>query len=139
MPPTCLSLLCWLVFDTFMDAFFGCAGSASLRRLFSSLREQGLPWLGCVSSPRLLLLLSTGSWAHGLQWCGSQALEHRLSSRGSRALLLRGVWDLPGSGLVSPALAGGFFTAEPPRDARFVLFLKTGSILESSIALVSTS
>ena len=30
--------------------------------------------------------------------------------------LLRGRWDLPGPGFepVSPALAGGFFTTEPP-------------------------
>ena len=30
--------------------------------------------------------------------------------------MLQGVWDPPGSGMepVSPALAGGFFTTEPP-------------------------
>ena len=40
----------------------------------------------------------------------------RLSSCGSRAQLLRGMWDLPRPGLepVSPALAGGFSTAAPP-------------------------
>ena len=40
----------------------------------------------------------------------------RLSSRGPRAQLLRGMWDLPGPGLkpVSPALAGRFPTAAPP-------------------------
>lgn len=39
---------------------------------------------------------------------------HRLSHRGSWAQLLPGMWDLPGSGVepVSPALAGGLFTAE---------------------------
>ena len=54
--------------------------------------------------------------ARGLSSCGSQALEHRLSSCGTRALLLRGMWDLPGPGLepVSPALAGGFLTTVPP-------------------------
>ena len=38
------------------------------------------------------------------QWCDAQAL------------LLRGMWDLPGPGLqpVSPALAGGFLTTVPP-------------------------
>ena len=43
---------------------------------------------------------------------GSLALECKLSSCGARALLLRGMWDLPGPGLepVSPALAGGFLT-----------------------------
>ena len=40
----------------------------------------------------------------------------RLSSCGSRAQLLRGMWDLPGPGLepVSPALAGRFSTTAPP-------------------------
>ena len=48
--------------------------------------------------------------------CGLQALEHRLSSCGARAHLLRGTWDLPRLGLepVSPALAGGFLTTAPP-------------------------
>ena len=47
--------------------------------------------------------------------------EHRLqtrglSSRGSRAQLLRGTWDLPRPGLepVSPALAGRFSMTAPP-------------------------
>ena len=40
----------------------------------------------------------------------------RLSSCGSRAQLLRGMWDLPRPGLepVSPALAGRFLTTAPP-------------------------
>ena len=54
--------------------------------------------------------------AHGLSSCGSRALDCRLSSCGGWALLLRGMWDLPGPGLepVSPALAGGFLTTVPP-------------------------
>ena len=41
---------------------------------------------------------------------------HRLSSCGSRAQLLRGMWDLPRPGLepMSPALAGRFSTTAPP-------------------------
>ena len=41
---------------------------------------------------------------------------HRLSSCGSRAQLLCGMWDLPRPGLkpVSPALAGRFSTTAPP-------------------------
>ena len=44
------------------------------------------------------------------------ALEQRLNSCRARAYLLRGMWDLPRSGIkpVSPALMGGFFTTEPP-------------------------
>ena len=40
----------------------------------------------------------------------------RLSSCGSRAQLLRGMWDLPRPGLepVPPALAGRFSTTAPP-------------------------
>ena len=40
----------------------------------------------------------------------------RLSSCGSRAQLLRGIWDLPRPGLepMSPALAGRFSTTAPP-------------------------
>ena len=54
--------------------------------------------------------------AHGLSSCGSRALEHRLSGCGAQAYLLCGMRDLPGSGIepVSPALAGSFFTTEPP-------------------------
>ena len=53
-----------------------------------------------------------GAWARS---CGSWALEHRLNSCGPQAYLLRGMRDLPGSGLepASPALAGGFSTTEP--------------------------
>ena len=59
--------------------------------------------------------------ARGLSSCGSWAVEHRLSSCGARALLLRGMWDLPGRGLepVSPALAGGFSTTAPPGKPGF--------------------
>ena len=51
----------------------------------------------------------------------SLVAEHRLQTRrlsncGSRALLLRGMWDLPRPVLepVSPALAGRFSTTAPP-------------------------
>ena len=59
--------------------------------------------------------------------CGPLAIaaslvaEHRLQTRrlsncGSRAYLLRGMWDPPRPRLepVSPALAGGFSTTAPP-------------------------
>ena len=56
-----------------------------------------------------------------LTTAASLVAEHRLqmrrlSSCGSRAQLLRGMWDLPGPGLepVSPALAGRFSTTAPP-------------------------
>ena len=55
--------------------------------------------------------------------------EHRLqmrklSSCGSRAQLLRGMWDLPRPGLepVSPALAGRFSTTAPPGKPKIFPF-----------------
>ena len=53
--------------------------------------------------------------AHGLSSCSSRSPEHRLNSFGAWAQLLGSMWHLFGSGieLVSPALAGGFFTTEP--------------------------
>ena len=52
----------------------------------------------------------------GLSSCGSGALEHRHKRCGAGAYLLQGTWDLsgPGTESMSPALAGGFFTPEPP-------------------------
>ena len=54
--------------------------------------------------------------AHGFRSFGSQALWHGLRSCGAQASLFCGTWDLPGSGmeLMLPALAGSFFTTEPP-------------------------
>ena len=101
---------------------------------YSSLQCMGfsLRWL--------LLLCSTGSRCVGISSCGSWALEHKLSSRGAQALLLHGMWDLPGPGLepVSPALAGGFLTTVPPGKSQnqhfnfccFIPFQK-GAFLEA--------
>ena len=51
---------------------------------------------------------------------GHRLQTRRLSSCGSRAQLLRGMWDLPGPGLepVSPALAGRFSATAPPGKPR---------------------
>ena len=52
----------------------------------------------------------------------------RLSSCGSRAQLLHGMWDLPRPGLkpVSPALAGRFSTTAPPgKPPYFLLVIKS--------------
>ena len=89
----------------------GCVGP-SLRRAGATLRC-GARASHCGGSS---LLRSTDSRHPGFSRCGSRALERRLSSGGAWALLLRGMWDLPGPGLepVSPALAGGFLTTAPP-------------------------
>ena len=59
----------------------------------------------------------------------SLVAEHRLQTRmlsscGSRAQLLRSMWDPPRPGLepVSPALAGRFPTTAPPGKPMFMLF-----------------
>ena len=78
---------------------------------------------------------SCGKWGplfiavHGpLIIAASPVAEHRLQTRrlsncGSRAQLLRGMWDLPRPGLepVSPALAGRFSTTAPPGKPKITL------------------
>ena len=73
------------------------------------------------------LSLVAASGGHSSSRCAGLSLsrplvaEHRLQTRrlsscGSQAQLLRGMWDLPRPELepVSPALAGGFSTTAPP-------------------------
>ena len=100
-------------------------GLCCCARAFSSCGEQGLLF---VEAHRLLIAVASHCGARalgarasvvvacGLSSCGLQALERRLSSCGTWAYLLHGMWDLPGPGLepVSPALAGRFLTTVPP-------------------------
>ena len=101
---------------------------------FSSYGERGL--LFVVVHGLLIAVASRcgaralGTWAsvvaaHGLSSCGSRALECRLSSFGAQVQLLRSMWDLPRPGLepVSPALAGGFLTTEPPGKPQQIYLL----------------
>ena len=62
--------------------------------------------------------------ARRLSSSGSRTTERRLRSCGAQALLLRGMWGLPGPGLepMSPALAGGFLTTAPPGKPLSFLF-----------------
>ena len=95
-------------------------------RAFSSCGERGLLFIAVcglliavaslVAEHRLWSAQASVDVARGLHSCGLWALEHRLSSCGAQAYLLRGMWDLPGPGLEpgSPALAGGFLTTVPP-------------------------
>ena len=73
----------------------------------SSFSRCGTQALGCTG------FSSCGTW---LSSCGSQALEHKLSRCGTQNYLLHGTWDPPSPGIkpMSPVLAGGFFTTEPP-------------------------
>ena len=85
---------------------FGCVGSPPLRKGPLQLRQAGATlhrgaWASHHRGP--------SCWEHRLQMC-------RLSSRGPRAQLLRGMWDPPRPRLehVSPALAGRLSTTAPP-------------------------
>ena len=75
-------------------------------RAFSSCGKRG-PLFIAVRRP--LTIAASLVVEHRLQ-------TRRLSNRGSRAQLLRGMWDLPRPGLepVSLALAGRFSTTAPP-------------------------
>ena len=85
--------------------------------------------------------LRCSAWASrcgGFSCCGARTLGARasvvvacgLSSCGARAQMLCSVWDLPGPGLepVSPALAGGFLTTEPPGKTPGQIFYISVSI-----------
>ena len=81
-------------------------------RAFSSCGKRG-PLFIAVRGP--LTIAASLVAEHRLQ-------TRRLSNCGSRAQLLRGMWDLPRPGLepMSPALAGGFSTTAPPGKPLFV-------------------
>ena len=83
-------------------------------RAFSSCGKRG-PLFIAVRGPLFIAVRGP------LTIAASLAAEHRLQTRrlsncGSRAQLLRGMWDLPGPGLepASPALAGRLSTTAPP-------------------------
>ena len=83
-------------------------------RAFSSCGKQG-PLFITVRGP--LTIMASLVAEHRLQM-------RRLSNCGSRAQLLRGMWDLPRPGLepMSPALAGRFPTTAPPGKPCFFFF-----------------
>ena len=84
-------------------------------RAFSSCSKQG-PLFIAVCGP--LTIAASLVVEHRLQ-------TRRLSSCGSRAYLLRGMWNLPRPGLepASPALAGRFSTTAPPGKPLDTVFL----------------
>ena len=109
----------FIIFLIFIYVFMAVLGLLCCALTFSSGGEQELLLLQCVGfSLQQLLSLQNQALgtqapvvgAHGVSSCGSWALEHRLMD------LLHGIWNLPGSGIkpMSLALAGRFFTTEPP-------------------------
>ena len=107
---------------SFFFFFFGCVGSLSLCEGFLQLRQAGatLHRVAQASHCRRPLVAE-----HRLQ-------TRRLSSCGSRAQPLRGMWDLPSPGLepVSPALAGRFSTTAPPGKPSTTLKPHVGAALK---------
>ena len=93
-------------FIFFVNLFLAVLGLRFCARAFSSCGKRG-PLFIAVCGP--LTIAAFLVVEHRLQM-------RRLSSCGSRAQLLCGMWDLPRPGLepVSPALAGGFSTTAPP-------------------------
>ena len=85
---------------------FSCVGSSFRVRAFSSCGKRG-PLFIAVRGP--LTIAAPPVAEHRLQ-------TRRLSSCGSRAQLLRGMWDppRPGPEPVSSALAGRFSATAPP-------------------------
>ena len=71
---------------------------------------------------------------HRLTSCGSQALEHRLSLWCTGLVALRHL-DLPRQRIepVSPALAGGFFTTQPPGKACFSVYKSHSAALRMGV------
>ena len=88
-------------------------------RAFSSCGKRG-PLFIAVRGP--LTIAASLVAEHRLQ-------TRRLSNCGSRAQVLRGMWDLPRPGLepVSPALAGRLSTTAPPGKPRYSIFNKKKS------------
>ena len=99
-------------------------------RAFSSCGKRG-PLFIAVRRP--LTIVASLVAEHRLQ-------TRRLSNCGSRAQLLRGMWDLPRPGLepVSPALAGGFLTTAPPGKPQGIYFLRGKFPLFSALSSPSS-
>ena len=83
-------------------------------RAFSSCGKWG-PLFIAVRRPLTIAVRRPLTIAASLV-AGHRLQMRRLSNCGSRAQLLRGMWDLPRPGLepVSPELAGRFSTTAPP-------------------------
>ena len=103
--------------DLFIYLFMAVLGLRFCARAFSSCGKRG-PLLIAVRGP--LTIAASLVAEHRLQMC-------RLINCGSRAQLLRDMWDLPRPGFepVSPALAGRFSTTAPPGKPKRISSLST--------------
>ena len=93
---------------------FGCVGSSVRARALSSYGKWG-PLFIAVQGPLFITVYGPFTIA-APPVAGHRLQTRRLSSCGSQAQPLRGMWDLPRPGLepMSPALAGRFSTTAPP-------------------------
>ena len=101
-------------FTIFIYLFiYGCVGSSFLCEGFLQLRQAGALFIA-VCGP--LIIAASLVAEHRLQ-------TRRLSNCGSRAQLLRSMWDPPRPGLepVYPALAGRFSTTAPPGKPQIII------------------
>ena len=98
----------------FIYLFMAVLGLRFCVKAFSSCGKRG-PLFIAVRGP--LTIAASLVVEHRLQ-------TRRLSSRGSRAQSLHGMWHLPRPGLepVSPALAGRFSTTAPPGKPKTTFF-----------------
>ena len=105
----------FLIFTLYLFLFLAVLGLRFCAWAFSGCVEWG-PLFIAVRGP--LTVAASLVAEHRLQ-------TRRLSTCGSRAQLLRGMWDLPRPGLepVSPALAGRLSTTAPPGKPRLCSFL----------------
>ena len=101
-------------FNKFIYLFLAVLDLRFCVRAFSSCGKRG-PLFIAVRGP--LTVAASLVAEHRLQ-------TRRLSSCGSRAQLLRSMWDLPRPGLepVSPAPAGRLSTTAPPGKPRHLIF-----------------
>ena len=101
-----LEILFFLNFYLFIYLSMAALGLRFCARAFSSCGKWGPLFIAVCG---LLIIVASLVVEHRLQ-------TRRLSNCGSRAWLLRGMWDLPRPGLepISPALAGRFPTTAPP-------------------------
>ena len=104
----------FIYINLFYLFIFGCIRPFLLHTGFLQLQQAGATLRCCVQASHCSGFSCCGTWAVGAR--ASVIVTRGLSSCGSRAQLLRGMWDLPGPGIepMSSALAGEFLTTAPP-------------------------
>ena len=122
-------LTSFFFFNLFIYLLLAVLGLRFCARAFSSCGKRG-PLFIAARGP--LTIAASLVVEHRLQ-------TRRLSSCGSRAQLLRGMWDLPRPGHepVSPALAGRFSTTAPPGKPRLLTSINHRAKLITKVVYIS--